>query len=80
MMCVYKIIIIILHRKNDLVGLNNRLKNNCGEKWTNLLKFIGILIEITRILIDIIILVKIRILVNFTRNIVSIRIPVISLN
>ena len=37
-----------------------------------------ILVEITRILINIIILVKIRILVDFTRNIVSTRISVIS--
>jgi len=75
-----KLLLLYYIEKNDLVGLNNRLKSNCDEKWTNLLKFIGILVEITRILIDIIILVKIRILVNFTRNIVSIRIPVISLN
>jgi len=43
-----------------------------------LVKSISILVEITRILINIIILVKIRILVDFTRNIVSTRIPVIS--
>ena len=61
-----------------MIGLNN----NSG-KWTNqnfLVKSVRILVEVTknnRILIDIIILVKIRILVNFTRNIVSTRIPVI---
>ena len=36
-------------------------------------------VERTRILIDIIILVKIRILVGFTRNIISTRIPVVSI-
>ena len=46
--------------------------------WLNLI-CIKILIEVTRILIDIIILVKIRILVNFIRNIVSTKIPVISI-
>jgi len=43
--------------KNDLIRLNS----NSGGKWTNqnfLVKSIRILIEITRILIDIIILVK----------------------
>jgi len=60
------------------IGLNS----NSG-KWTNqnfLVKSARILVEVTknnRILIDIIILVKIRILVNFTKNIVSTRIPVI---
>jgi len=60
--------------KNDLVGSNN------NSKWTNhnfLVKSIRILIEITRILIDINILVKIKILVEFTRNIESTRIPII---
>jgi len=62
--------------KNDLVGLNS----NSDGKWTNfLVKSIRILVEITRILIQTIILVKIRILVDFTRNIVlSIKIPIIS--
>ena len=49
--------------KNDLVGLNS----NSDRKWTNpnfLIKSIRILVEITRILINIIILVKIRILVD----------------
>ena len=42
-----------------------------------LVKFIIILVDIIRILIDIIILVKIKIL-DFIRNIVSIKIPIIS--
>ena len=56
--------------KNGLVGLNS----NSGRKWTNqnfLIKFIRILIEITRILINIIILIKIRILVDFIRNCIN---------
>jgi len=48
------------------------------EKGYALVKSTRILIEITRILIDIIVLVKIRIPVDFTRNIV-IRIPIISI-
>ena len=44
-----------------------------------LIKSIRILVEITRILINIIIMVKIRILVDFTRNIVSARISIISI-
>jgi len=44
-----------------------------------LVKSIRILVGITRILIDIIILIKIKILIDFTRNIVSTRIPVISI-
>jgi len=50
--------------KNGLVGLNS----NSDEKQRNqifLVKSIRILVEITRILINIIILVKIRILVDF---------------
>ena len=51
---------IYIHtKKNGLVGLNN----NTDEKQTNqnfLIKFIRILVEITRILINIIILIKIR--------------------
>jgi len=46
------------------------LNSNSGEKWTNqnfMVKSIRILVRITRILIDIITLVKI--LVDFTRNI-----------
>ena len=63
--------------KNGRFGLNS----NSDGKWTNqkfLIKSIRILVEITRILINTIILIKKRILVDFIRNIVSIRIPVIS--
>jgi len=62
--------------KNSLIGLNS---NSVG-KWTNqnfLIISIRILVEITRILINIIILVKIRILIDFTKNVVSTRIPII---
>jgi len=64
--------------KNSLIGLNST-----SEKWTNqnfLVKSTKILVEIksTKILIDIIILIKIRILVDFTKNIVSTKIPIIS--
>jgi len=50
--------------KNGLVGLNN----NFNGKWTSqnfLVKSTKILVEITRILIGIIILIKIRILMDF---------------
>ena len=56
----------------EIVGLNSS-----SGKWTNqnfLIKFIKILVELARILIDIIVLVKIEII----KNIVSIPIPVIS--
>jgi len=42
-------------------------------------EFSVFLVKSARILVDIIILVKIRILVNFIRNIISIRIQVISI-
>ena len=65
--------------KKDLVKLNS------NGKWNQnfLVKSTRILVEITRILIDIIVLVKTRILVDFSIilsiNIVSIRISVISI-
>ena len=43
-----------------------------------LIKSVRILVELTKILIDIIILINIRILVDFIRNILSTRIPIIS--
>jgi len=74
-----------VHRRTILLTLRKMIGLNSPSngKWTNqhflvLLESIRILVEITRILIDIIILIKIRILIDFTKNIVLTKILIIS--
>ena len=59
--------------KNGLVGLNSNFENDDESEFSQiyLFKSTGILVEIIRILIDIIILVNIKILIDFPRNVIS---------